>query len=336
MKNYRNRENSTSPGARRPPVKEMALLLFCLLMATALPALAAKLRPAVPTVPTEPLTGTGMIRLYRHDGGASDALCLSDALALSLAATNPADTPDQSLEAQAILLRSRAVWWQDYCALGEGNQGGHYLCDSPTHGLPYRSTDELIARLGRTEADARLQMAKQAVQNTDGQILCYEGEVVPALLHHSSSGMTCQVAELPWLTAVTTPEAGERIALSYSAAEAATRLAAAFDLLLPPSPTEWAMTLHPADADTAAQLEVAGVRISCRLAAIALDLPSADFSVEADAESVTFVCIGRGSGCGLSRSGAALYAKAGLDAEEIVRHYYPDCEILSDWGSDRS
>ncbi|MBQ7324205.1 MAG: hypothetical protein IJW98_00525 [Clostridia bacterium] len=381
MKNgEKNTDCPSSAGVGRYR-KEWAVAVFSLLMATALPALAAMVAGISVRSGTDGLTEQTTVCLCRHDTEVREELTFGRILALSLAATNASDTPAASLEAQAILLRSRGVWWMNYCGSVEekssnwdefsGNReedgsrredasanvasdGGKsdrngapveesgrkgqkvaekgdgapiVLCDSPVHGLPYLSYDELVSLWGESETDARIAAAQQAVKVTRGQVLCYEGEVVPAILHHSSGGVTRSVERLPWLAAVATPEVGSESVCTYSAEEARNALAAGFGLLLPADPLQWELTLQSDAEGRAEWVTVAGERLPGTAFAEALRLPSVAFSVQVSNDTLIFTCTGAGSGCGLSRAGAAIYAAGGLTCGEILAHYYPDCTV---------
>ncbi len=344
MKQYNERPKTGEKASGRGLRREWAVSLFCLLMATALPALAALAFRLSPGGQEPPITEETKVTVYRHfdeEDEAREEMTLERLLTLSLAATNRSDTPAASWEAQAILLRSRAVWWLDYCTADPADEGEgtspvsvgerRALCDSPTHGLPYRSEAELAKALGERETELRIAAAREAVRTTAGQVLCYEGEVIPALLHHSSSGVTRTVEDLPWLASVPTPELPSENAVSLDAKEVRVILAARFGLILPDSPTRWGLSLQQGEEGRAAQVQIGTAVLSAVEFAGALALPSVDFTVEVREETLLVTCTGEGSGCGLSRAGAALYAESGLCMAEILAHYYPDCTLGKLW-----
>lgn len=347
MKQYNERQKTEKKASGRGLRREWAISLFCLLMATALPALTALAFRLSPGGQEPPINEKTTVTVYRHGGAEeteSEEMTLERLLTLSLAATNRSDTPAASWEAQAVLLRSRAVWWLDYCAAdlaaesGKGGQSGssfpravRTLCDSPTHGLPYRSEKELTAALGERETKLRITAAREAVRTTTGRVLCYEGEVIPALLHHSSSGVTRTVEDLPWLASVPTPEPPFRQEVSLDAKEVRVILAARFGVILPDSPAEWGLSLQLDGEGRAEQVQIGTAVLSAVEFAGALALPSADFTVEVREDALRITCTGSGSGCGLSREGASLYAANGLCMAEILAHYYPDCTLGELW-----
>lgn len=327
----RERQNERGGRFRR----EWLLTLFCFLLATALPALTALACGLAPSPEEDGLTEESLLLLCHHSEDRAEELTLERLLTLSLAATNSSDTPTASLEAQAILLRSRAVWWLDYCQ-GEGKEQTARdalptLCDSATHGLPYLSEAELIDLLGDRETKERIAASLRAVTATRGQVVCYEGEVVPALLHNSSSGETRSVESLPWLSAVSSPEEGTVTVLRVPAEEARTALAAGFGLLLSASPAEWAVTLDCETGGAVNAVTIEETILPGASFASALSLPSCSFTMETAEDALVFTCTGIGSGCGLSREGAAIYARGGLSFTEILAHYYPDCTLEQAW-----
>ena len=57
------------------------------------------------------------------------------------------------------------------------------------------------------------------------------------------------------------------------------------------------------------------------------DLRSANFSVTADGEAITFSVTGYGHGVGMSQYGANAMARAGSTWQEILTHYYTGVTI---------
>ena len=53
-----------------------------------------------------------------------------------------------------------------------------------------------------------------------------------------------------------------------------------------------------------------------------LGLNSTNFTIKADADSITFQTTGYGHGVGLSQYGAKYLAEQGKDYREILTHYY--------------
>ncbi len=314
--------------------QEFVILAVALLLATALPALTALLF-ALPVRQGrgEKIGGRSQVEIYCHGTGERTEDTLNGVLILALAASNRSDTPAAALEAEAVVLRSRALWWLDYCA-GEGEpparKGLHRLCDHGAHGLPYRSRQDMVASYGEGEVIARMDAARRAVEGTDGQVLCYGGELIPAMVHSASAGETRQVEGIEWLRSVSSPEAPDPCPLYLPAQDVRAALAARFGLELSADPREWGLELDSAGG-ISRMVRVGGEAVSATLFAHALSIPSANFRVEAAKDGLVITALGQGSGCGLSRAGAAIYAAGGLCYSEILAHYYPDCTLGRGW-----
>jgi SpoIID/LytB domain protein len=62
----------------------------------------------------------------------------------------------------------------------------------------------------------------------------------------------------------------------------------------------------------------------------ALGVPSPAFSLEEDGDEIRCVTYGRGHGYGLSQYGAGLMAENGSSADEILKHYFKNIQIVSE------
>lgn len=58
-----------------------------------------------------------------------------------------------------------------------------------------------------------------------------------------------------------------------------------------------------------------------------LGLPSSNFTVQAADGKIRFLCKGQGHGLGLSQYGGNVLAKEGKSYKEILRYYFPECEV---------
>ncbi len=326
MKYTQYRDSSVSSKSRRW-TKEKWIALFGLLMATALPALLVTIGGLSRPSERQPAWDDRQILFCRHEGNGEESLSLSRIVALSLAATNPSDTPMESLAAQAVALRSRAIWWMDYCTEGEIAAHSPHLCDSPSHGLPYLSREELNELYGEEEGTARLQAGEKAVKDTKGKVLCYGREVIPALLHHSGPGNTRSVRGLEWVSVVSSPEEGRVEKRKIGVEELRLSLASAFGMEIPEKPWEWSFEVDCDSDGWVKEVKIGEKWVSGDAFASALNLPSVCFTLQAERDGLSVTTVGEGSGCGLSREGASLYAEGGLTRWEILAHYYPNCTV---------
>jgi stage II sporulation protein D len=62
-------------------------------------------------------------------------------------------------------------------------------------------------------------------------------------------------------------------------------------------------------------------------------VPSNDFSIEKNGDSIRLEGIGYGHGIGLCQAGARAMAQVGANFQQILDHYYPNTNVVSYSGS---
>lgn len=241
----------------------------------------------------------------------------------------PASFQTEALKAQTVAARTYTL----YKLQTGGNHGGTAdICTDHTCCQAY--LDEARARANWGEdADAYEQKLRSAVTATDGEVILYGGAPILAVFHSSSAGLTRAAGEvwlsdLPYLQAVSSPEAAESIPNYYSrvefpAEELRQKLRAAF----PEADLDCGLgeILQDARRDTAGSIStvsVGGVTVKGSALRAALGLRSACFTWEAQEGALVFFVTGYGHGVGMSQYGANAMAAAGADYREILTHYY--------------
>ena len=166
-----------------------------------------------------------------------------------------------------------------------------------------------------------------------------------AVFHSSSPGLTRAAGEvwvndLPYLQAVDSPEAGERIPNYYSRVEfTAEELKAKLRSAFPEAELSGGMEhwLSGPAADGAGNVDtvsVGGVSAKGTQVRAALGLRSACFTWEVQEGKMVFFVTGYGHGVGLSQYGAGAMAAAGADYREILTHYYTGVTVEAYRGQD--
>ena len=248
----------------------------------------------------------------------------------------PASFHQEALKAQAVAARTYTL----YKIQSGGNHGDQAdICTDSTCCQAYISEDRARSNWGG-DADAYEAKAETAVKETDGQAILYGGVPILAVFHSSSAGLTRAAGEvwlsdLPYLQAVESPEAGERIPNYYSRVEfteaaCKEKLLAAFpeaDLSGPMS--GWLKNAVTDSAGSVETVEVGGVTVKGARVRTALGLRSACFDWEAKDGKLAFYVTGYGHGVGMSQYGADQMAAGGADYREILTHYYTGVTVDS-------
>lgn len=212
----------------------------------------------------------------------------------------------EMIKAQAVILRSNYLWRQ---------QEGEAFSELLEEGLKEGEKGE--QRVART--------IKEAVRETENQVLTLDGEVKYAPYHQASGGQTrsgVQAMEdeaFSYLTAVDSSwdkEGGE-----YTSS-----------IWVPISQLPRELEVEKRDeSGYVLTLLADGRPISGEQFRVEMGLPSSCFSMEEQGESMRFYCKGRGHGLGLSQYGAAYLAESGKNYEEILAYYFPELR-MSDYG----
>ena len=262
--------------------------------------------------------------------GQTEELSLHDYLIGVVMSELPASFEPEAMRAQAIASRTFAL----HCGKHEGADvcAGSGCCQGWT------DAGALRQRFGGGYA-AFYEMAKSAVESTDGQVLEYAGELIDATFFSCSGGRTEDAAavwgsSVPYQRPVERP--GEEQAQNYhtrvslSAGEfAQTILAAAPEARLTGDPAAWLGEVALTSGGGVDTMRIGGVLFSGTELRGLFSLRSARFTPAWDGEQFTFDVYGSGHRVGMSQYGAQAMALAGADAETILKTYYTGVELAT-------
>ncbi len=293
------------------------------------PTLPADVTP----VPAGEVDGGRTITLLRSGTGQVEELTLADYLWGVVAAEMPASFQTEALKAQAVAARTYAL------RKGGGVTADHpdaMVCDDHTCCQAYITKEEAAAGWGG-EAEFYTGKVAAAVAGTDGLVLTYDGALIDAVFHSSSSGSTADAAEVwgrpvPYLKPVSTPE-GEEVPNYHTTVTVSLEdFKAAIREKYPEARfgedyTAWFGPVTYTAAGAVATLPVGGVSVTGTEYRSLFGLRSARFTLTAGEEGVTFAVTGYGHGAGMSQYGANTLAGQGVDFEAILTHYYTGCRV---------
>ena len=249
----------------------------------------------------------------------------------------PATFAMEALKAQAVTARTYL-----YYKVTTGSKPGHpdaAVCMFPDCCAAYTAQDKAAEKWGdkAAEYEAKIQ---QAVQETDGQVMFYDGQPILAAFHSSSDGVTANsgdvwVKNLPYLVSVESPESGDSVPNYYSvktfgAAEFQKTFAAAHsEAAFGDDPASWVKDAVRNGSGRVENVTIGGVTVEGTEVRTMFGLRSASFTVECTKEEVTFRVTGYGHGVGMSQYGANTLAGEGKTWQEILHWYYTDVTIAA-------
>lgn len=275
------------------------------------------------------------VTLTIRDGDTTEQMTLERYLTGVVRGEMPASFEMEALRAQAAAERSYV-----YYQLAAGRKDAHPdadFCTDHTCCSAYLSETAAREKWGGDFAPWNTRV-EQAVSDTDGQVVLYNGRPILAVFHSSSAGRTAAAGDvwsgdLPYLVSVDSPEGEETVpnyysTVTFTAAEAKEKLLAAHpELKLSGTPDRWFGAAAENGSGRVETVSVGGTDIEGTELRRIFGLRSACFTVAADSESVTFRVTGYGHGVGMSQYGANQLAREGKTWQEILEWYYTGATV---------
>lgn len=275
------------------------------------------------------------VTLTIQDGDTTEQMTLERYLTGVVRGEMPAAFEMEALRAQAAAERSYV-----YYQLAAGRKDAHPdadFCTDHTCCSAYLSETAAREKWGGDFAPWNTRV-EQAVSDTDGQVVLYNGRPILAVFHSSSAGRTAAAGDvwsgdLPYLVSVDSPEGEETVpnyysTVTFTAAEAKEKLLAAYpELKLSGTPDRWFGAAAENGSGRVETVSVGGTDIEGTELRRIFGLRSACFTVAADSESVTFRVTGYGHGVGMSQYGANQLAREGKTWQEILEWYYTGATV---------
>lgn len=315
-----------------------AVTLVLMLLLFGIPWLAEA--PEGGQAPSEPLAAEGQradadIALTVWDGQELRQMTMAEYLPGVVRGEMPAAFSQQALDAQAVAERTFICYH-----MAGGRKDAHPeadVCTSSACCSAYVSQEDAAARWG-DKAEEYETKVQQAVRDTDGQIILYDGSPILAAFHSSSAGVTANsgdvwVSTLPYLHSVESPEGEDTVPNYYSVKEIPaaefqqTFLAAYPEASFAGGPETWITGRVENASGRVESICIGGVTVEGTQVRSLLGLRSACFTAEAAADRVIFHVTGFGHGVGMSQYGANRLAQEGKSWQEILHWYYTGVTI---------
>ncbi len=313
----------------------LCLLLWVMVFTVPLITATRNGKKEIPTLPIPtaepPQSGKtdSQITVSLSRGGKTENLSLEEYIVGVVAAEMPASFPVEALKAQAVAARTYTMKKLSEEFAPEHN--GAALCDNPGHCKAYKPIAESAAAW-KNSSDEYTQKIKNAVSDTDGEILLYQGEPITAVFHSTSSGKTESSkdvwgGDLPYLVSV--ESRGDEASPNYEKVKkyqpeefkkifSEKYPTATFD----PNPENWLTNISRSDAGGVKTISIGGVSVKGSDVRTLFGLNSTNFTIlylNGEMEIRTF---GYGHGVGMSQYGAKHLAANGNNYEEILKTYY--------------
>lgn len=239
----------------------------------------------------------------------------------------PASFPDEALRAQAVAARTYTKK-----ATRSGGKHGGKICRDAACCQAYCSVEDYLARGGSQE---NLSRVRQAVRQTDGLVLTYDGNYIEATYFSCSGGRTEDAVDVwgvdyPYLSSTDSP--GEEESNYYRSTAFFTRqeLEEALSVELSSNSRDWLGEITWTEGGGVRVMTLAGTSFAGTELRQKLRLPSAAFTVYPEGDGLRFETRGYGHRVGMSQYGAQAMAQSGASFREILAHYYCGAELVLD------
>lgn len=267
------------------------------------------------------------------------ALPLETYVAGVVAAEMPASFSLEALKAQAVAARTY-VLRRLRSTGGEGcdRDPRADICDDPTHGQAWLSSDEVRRRLGLLAFYRDWPRVCRAADQTRGMVIVCGGSLTDPVYHSTCAGHTEDAAAVwghpvAYLQGVVCTTDGhspysapQRVVMTLTAVR--TALAGAADGgVIPASAGDGPAVVGRSASGRALTLRLDGRSADGVEARRLLNLRSTLFDVSRQGGVAVFSVRGYGHGVGLCQYGADGMARQGYDYIEILKHYYAGVEI---------
>ena len=244
-------------------------------------------------------------------------IALNEYLVGVLAGEMPASFHEEALKAQAIAARTYALKKTEY---------GKKEIQATTAHQVFQSEEKRKEKWQAVFSTYENKI-EQAIEATGDQVLTYDGELITAMFHASSSKQTESAKnysghDIPYLQAVSSIEEPLSETVNFTFTQLNEKLKQQL------SATAYGnMSLARNNTNRIEQVTVGKVVWSGREFRELLQLKSTDFTVKWSAKGLEITTRGYGHGVGMSQHGANAMAKNGTTVEAILNNYYPGAQI---------
>ena len=254
------------------------------------------------------------ITVYRSNGSVIN-LNMTDYLIGVVSSEMPASFNLEALKAQSVLARTYAL---------KAKQTGKKLTDTVST-QSYIDIDQMKNKWGNS-FNTYYNKIKNAVENTNGEYLSYNGNYIEALYHSTNNGKTESSLDVfgnyyPYLISVSSEY--DKNASSYLRTINMPLDTISNKLGLSLNRDSVISILSYTDGGNIKEININGNNFSGKKVRELLGLRSADFDISISDNNANITTRGYGHGVGMSQYGANGMANAGYGYKDILSHYYP-------------
>ena len=263
------------------------------------------------------------VRVLKKDNTVEN-LDLEEYLVGVVSAEVPVYFEEEALKAQAVAARTYAL------KQIENNKDNDYDVTTTVSSQVYQTDEELKNKWGENY-DKYIRKIKNAVENTKGEYVSYDGDFIYAFFFSTSNGYTEDNKnvfgmELPYLKMVDSSFDKDETSnfekkISFSKKEFYDKLQIDY------SDSLKVENVNRSESGRIISLDINNNNFKGRTFQKLLSLRSNDFNIIEKKDTIEITTRGFGHGVGLSQYGANALAKQNKSYEEILKYYYQVTEL---------
>ena len=260
-----------------------------------------------------------IIRVKRNATGVVEEIPFEEYIVGVLAGEMPIYFEKEAFKAQAVAARSYALKRMEY-----NSENEYDVVDSIMNQV-YLDNEYLKEAWG-DDYVTNINKLRTAVNETYGEYLEYNGEVIDAMFFSTSNGYTEAASlvfnvDLPYLQSV--KSAWDEDTSSAFKAEKTISASGFYEALgLKYSDKLEVKVIERSSTNRILSLTINGIEFSGRDVYNKLGLKSTDFSLKKEGDNIIINTTGYGHGVGMSQYGALGMAEEGYTYDEILAYYY--------------
>ena len=275
------------------------------------------------------------IKLLHTKNGEVEEIPLEKYLLGVVSAEMSANFNEEALKAQAVVARTYTL----YSIQKSKKHENADICDSSTCCQAWITKEDRLNKWDENTREENWNKILNAVSETKGKVIKYDGELIDAFFHSNSGGKTEEPVNVwggsnyPYLKSVET--AGEDAYAQYSSEVTISKndfvnkiKEKHNDLEIDFTKEDALKIIEYTDSGRVKTFKVGNLNLSGVEIRSILGLKSTNFKFSIHGENIKFEVIGYGHGVGMSQTGADSLAKEGKNYEEIIKHFYTGVEIV--------
>lgn len=235
----------------------------------------------------------------------------------------PASFNDEALKAQAVASRT-------YALNRAQNSKNDYDVTDGTQNQVYINYDTMKEKW-QGNYEKNLLKVKNAVLSTKGEVVLYQNNIIDAMFFSTSNGYTENSENVfssskPYLVSVSSTWDKTESPVFNSTSEVS-KSEFLFNLGLESKENIIIENIKKTNTGRVISLSINGKNFDSSKIKNIFNLRSTSFDINVLEDKVVFNVSGYGHGVGMSQYGANGMAKEGYNYQDILKHYYKDCEI---------